>query len=79
MAFCLEVLGQWPQADSLHWSLSVNQAMAAERKKMELQRTGDTNLQDTLALTARRLAATLKEFDLLAFSISSARIFFQEE
>jgi len=51
----------------------------SEKDKVEKKQKDhrEDNLQDTLALTLRRLENTLKEFQILHFNLSSARIFFQ--
>ena len=83
LAFCLEVLGQWRQLDSLHWSDSLRDFLDQERRKVaaksaEAASGGPAdNEAATQALTLRRLEATVKEFQLLNFSLASARIFFQ--
>ncbi len=87
LAFCLEVLGQWRQLDSLHWSDSVRDFLDQERRKVAASAAKSTaaaasggpvdNEAATQALTLRRLEATVKEFQLLNFSLASARIFFQ--
>ena len=79
LAYCLTLLDQWKQADSLHWFESVGKTLGGERKKVESQRAGekDETLQNTLTLTLKRLDTTVREFELLHFSITSARIFFQ--
>jgi WASH complex subunit 7 len=86
LAFCLEVLGQWRQLDSLHWSDSVRDFLDQERRKVAASAAKSAaaasggpvdNEAATQALTLRRLEATVKEFQLLNFSLASARIFFQ--
>jgi WASH complex subunit 7 len=86
LAFCLEVLGQWRQLDSLHWSDSVRDFLDQERRKVAASAAKTAaaasggpadNESATQALTLRRLEATVREFQLLNFSLASARIFFQ--
>lgn len=64
--------------DSLHWYQSVKDHVAQERKSLEVQlSTGSIQLQQALALTEKKLTLLEEEFQLLYFSFSSARIFFQ--
>ena len=79
LAYCLTLLDQWKQTDSLHWFESVEKTLVGEKKRVENQRAGekDEKLQNTLTLTLKRLETTLREFQLLHFSVTSARIFFQ--
>ena len=70
---------QWRQVDSLHWFESVERTLSGEQERVEAQRRGerDFNLQNTLTLTLKRIQTNLREFQLLQFSVTSARIFFQ--
>ena len=79
LAYCLTLLDQWKQTDSLHWFESVEKTLVGEKKRVENQRAGekDEKLQNTLTLTLKRLETTIREFQLLHFSVTSARIFFQ--
>ena len=79
LSYCLAVLCQWRQADSLHWFDSVSLHLASEKSKVEgqMSKEKDDKLKQTLTLTLRRLDMTIREFKLLYFSVSSARIFFQ--
>jgi WASH complex subunit 7 len=77
LAFCLEVLGQWRPLDALHWSESVSAYLAAERTKVIGPSTAAAGPTATQALTLRRIEATVREFQLLDFSLSPSRIFFQ--
>jgi hypothetical protein len=47
IAYCLEVLGQWDQFDSLHWMESVMFHLTAQRKAVASQSKAETeeNLQ----------------------------------
>jgi len=85
IAFMLRVLDQWKNFDSLHWFNSVNQAFAREaegiqeeikaaskqKKKKQSDNTME-ELQHRLKLNQQRV----REFELLNFSINSARVFF---
>lgn len=78
LAYCLTLLDQWKQADSLHWFESVEKTLGGEKQKVESQRAGEKDdLQNTLTLKLKRLETTMREFQLLHFSVTSARIFFQ--
>ena len=80
LAFCLVVLGQWRPLDALHWPESVAAYLAAERDKVVGAAKGAAAaLAATQALTLRRIEATVREFQLLHFSLTSSRIFFQVE
>lgn len=52
LAYCLSVLDQWKDFDSLQWSGSVRQFFERERKTAGLQSQAS---QDTLSLTIHRL------------------------
>merc|ERR1719342_564057 len=80
LAYCLTLLNQWREADSLHWFESVEKTLSEERRKIEGQRAGekeDTNKQSTQTLTIRRLDTTIREFRLLHYNLTAARAFFQ--
>jgi len=55
LAFCLEVLGQWRQLDSLHWSDSVRDFLDQERRKVAAKTVSEKNgehVYDTLIIGA---------------------------
>jgi len=81
VAFITRVLDQWKRFDSLHWFESVAQfhkrtadELSAEMKNTKKKRGGTTQeeFQHRMKLNQSRL----KEFELLNFSINSARVFF---
>ena len=79
IAYILQVLDQWSLFDSLHWFTSVkslyeNQIQGVQKQK---DQTNDEKLNQTLALELKRLDSYLKEFKLLYYGLSSARIFFR--
>jgi len=79
IAYILQVLDQWSLFDSLHWFTSVkdmyeNQIQSVKKQKGQ---TSDEKLDQTLALTLNRLDSYHKEFKLLYYGLSSARIFFR--
>ncbi|XP_021927247.1 WASH complex subunit 4 isoform X2 [Zootermopsis nevadensis] len=83
IAYILKLLDQYEEFDSLHWFQSVrdkyNKDKASLGKHGSVVSKEDEKLQQTMTLTARRLDMYQHEFDLLYYSLSSARIFFQKE
>lgn len=83
IAYILKLLDQYEEFDSLHWFQSVrdkyNMDKASLGKHKSVVSKEDEKLQQTMTLTARRLDIYQQEFDLLYYSLSSARIFFQKE
>jgi len=82
LAYCLTLLHQWPQADSLHWWWeSVERSLGEERRRVAGQREGEREekLQHTQTLTIRRLDTSMREFQLLQYNLTAARAFFQGE
>ncbi|GFG31853.1 hypothetical protein Cfor_02661 [Coptotermes formosanus] len=83
ISYILKLLDQYEEFDSLHWFQSVrekyNKDRAALSKHRSVASKEDVKLQQTMTLTARRLDVYQQEFDLLYYSLSSARIFFQKE
>ncbi|KAK7791494.1 hypothetical protein R5R35_008848 [Gryllus longicercus] len=83
IAYILKLLDQYTEFDSLHWFQSVrdkyNKDKLALTKQKSVASRDDEKLQQTMTLTARRLDMYLQEFDLLYYSLSSARIFFQKD
>jgi WASH complex subunit 7 len=81
LAYIIELLGQESQLNSLHWFHSVQAKFAQDKKKIEKQRAvaskQDDKLQQTLQLSDKRINSFEREFQLLYYSFSSARIFFQ--
>lgn len=79
VAYVLKLLNQNKQFDSLHWFQSVRDKY--NREKTPLVKSGplEENLRTTNLLTAKRLDTYQQEFDLLYFSLSSAKIFFQKQ
>lgn len=83
VAYILKVLDLDREFDSLHWFQSVREKYRMDeeqlRKQQESLQTGkeDEKLQQTMTLTGKRLEAYRREFELLHYSLSSARIFFR--
>lgn len=64
--------------ESLHWFESVWKHIDEERKSVEDQKIkGSVQLQQALALTEKKLTILEQEFQLLYYSLTSARIFFR--
>lgn len=82
-AYVLKVLDLNAEFDSLHWFQSVRDKYCIEKnavkKQKQLASKDDDKLQQTLNLTAKRLDMYQQEFELLYYSLSSARIFFQRD
>ncbi|XP_053377942.1 WASH complex subunit 4-like isoform X3 [Mercenaria mercenaria] len=84
LAYILKLLDQYHEFDSLHWFQSVRDRYSNERASLQKQQQGassrsDEKLQQTMSLTQKRLDVFLMEFDLLFYSLSSARIFFRAD
>ena len=80
IAYILKLLDQYHDFDSLHWFQSVREKFVASKNSLtsdQKSQQPDDKLMQTQALTLQRYATYLKEFDLLQFSLSSARIFFR--
>ncbi|GAB0101012.1 WASH complex subunit 4 [Sergentomyia squamirostris] len=81
LAYILKLLDQIDDFNTLHWFRAVKVKHSADREKISQQRhdmgaTDDVKLQQTLALTERRIHTFQQEFDLLYYNLSSAKIFF---
>ncbi|XP_019624304.1 PREDICTED: WASH complex subunit SWIP-like [Branchiostoma belcheri] len=84
VAYILKLLDQYHDFDSLHWFQSVREKYNKEKRQIHQQlqtsqTVEDEKLQQTLNLTVRRLDVYVQEFDLLYYSLSSARIFFRAD
>ncbi|KAJ3596591.1 hypothetical protein NHX12_002996 [Muraenolepis orangiensis] len=84
VAYILKLLDQYLEFDSLHWFQAVRdkylKEMSAVVKEQNVQSTSqDEKLLQTMNLTQKRLDVYLQEFELLHFSLSSARIFFRAD
>ncbi|KAF7702037.1 WASH complex subunit 4 [Silurus meridionalis] len=84
VAYILKLLDQYQEFDSLHWFQAVREKykkeMSAVVKEQNVQATNqDEKLLQTMNLTQKRLDIYLQEFELLYFSLSSARIFFRAD
>lgn len=78
IAYILKLLNQDSNFDSLHWFESVNKHISEERITVEEQKAkGPVQLRQALALTEKKLLTLEREFTLLYYSLSSARIFFR--
>ncbi|OQV12635.1 WASH complex subunit 7 [Hypsibius exemplaris] len=87
VAYILALLNQNSQFDSLNWNDSVREKFRKDAEAAALvnrpptgtrtEAENDEKLKQALKLTARRVDAYVKEFDLLFYSFSSARIFFK--
>uniref|UniRef100_A0A8C2WX21 WASH complex subunit 4 n=1 Tax=Cyclopterus lumpus TaxID=8103 RepID=A0A8C2WX21_CYCLU len=84
VAYILKLLDQYLEFDSLHWFQAVRdkykKEMNAVVKEQSIQTASqDEKLLQTMNLTQKRLDVYLQEFELLHFSLSSARIFFRAD
>lgn len=89
LAYILRLLNQNTEFDSLSWFKAVHQKFSSEldqlAKLREEYSSGnntsnmnyDVKLQQTLALSEKRINVILYEFDLLYCNLNSAKIFFQ--
>ncbi|RMX41703.1 hypothetical protein pdam_00019853 [Pocillopora damicornis] len=83
VAYILKLLDQYKEFDSLHWFQSVQEKYEKEKAevKVSLSRGSarDEKLQQTMNLTLKRLNTYQQEFELVYFSLNSARIFFRAD
>jgi WASH complex subunit 7 len=82
VAYILKLLDQYHEFDSLHWFQSVRERYMKEKEDIQKQpmtARQDEKLQQTMTLTTRRLDIHQQEFDILYYSLSSARIFFRAD
>ncbi|KAK2158033.1 hypothetical protein LSH36_178g02040 [Paralvinella palmiformis] len=82
VAYILKLLDQYHEFDSLHWFQSVRRKYLIEKEKVAKQSHSnrvDEKLQQTMTLTLKRLEIYQQEFDLLYYSLTSARIFFRAD
>ncbi|ELU08313.1 hypothetical protein CAPTEDRAFT_221991 [Capitella teleta] len=82
IAYILKLLDQYHEFDSLHWFQSVKEKYLKEKNQLVSQANSgkvDEKLKQTMTLTLKRLDMYQKEFDLLYYSLSSARIFFRAD
>uniref|UniRef100_G1SN27 WASH complex subunit 4 n=1 Tax=Oryctolagus cuniculus TaxID=9986 RepID=G1SN27_RABIT len=84
VAYILKLLDQYQEFDSLHWFQSVREKYLKEIRAVAKQQnvqsaSQDEKLLQTMNLTQKRLDIYLQEFELLYFSLSSARIFFRAD
>ena len=80
------ISSQYLDFDSLHWFQSVSDHYETEKRKVAEQKSklaaagkSDERLQQSLNLTVKRLETYRREFQLLEYSLSSARIFFRAD
>ncbi|XP_014598250.1 PREDICTED: WASH complex subunit 7 [Polistes canadensis] len=74
VAYINALLDQSAELDALHWFETVENHINAENKDDR----GDEKLQQTRALTMKRLGERSAEFQLLYYSLSGARVFFKQ-
>ncbi|KAK3730652.1 hypothetical protein QZH41_008272, partial [Actinostola sp. cb2023] len=82
VAYILKLLDQYHEFDSLHWFQSVKDKYVREKREVQasLERgVKDEKLQQTMNLTLKRLSTYQQEFELVYFSLNSARIFFRAD
>ncbi|XP_055324262.1 WASH complex subunit 4 isoform X2 [Sitodiplosis mosellana] len=81
LAYVLRLLKQNADFNSLHWFKAVRQKFSSELEQLAKAReeNTDTNLklQQTLALSEKRINVIQHEFDFFYCSLNSAKIFFQ--
>lgn len=91
LAYVLKLLNQNSEFNSLHWFKAVRQKYSTELRQLVKAREEnsdnhesstsnkqfDAKLQQTIALSEKRINIILQEFDLLYCSLNSAKIFFQ--
>ena len=79
VAYINALLDQSVELDGLQWFETVNEYIKCERLRAESKfNHEDEKLQQTRALTLKRLAERTAEFQLLYYSLSGARVFFKQ-
>lgn len=79
VAYINALLNQSNELDGLEWFETVNKYIKAQREQTEGKSDcQDEKLQQTRALTLKRLNDRSDEFQLLYYSLSGARIFFKQ-
>lgn len=88
LAYVLKLLNEKTEFGALHWFKAVRQKYTSELEQLgrsreesndtnePVNRTHDAKLQQTIALSERRINIILQEFDLLYCSLNSANIFY---
>jgi len=81
LAYILKLLDLNGAFDSLHWFDSVADYYGSEVQKLDSQQQGKkkNDEQQSIVLTKQKLLRYRKEFELLYFSLTGARVFFREE
>lgn len=83
LSYILKLLDQINDFNSLHWFKTLRSKYSNELKELNVRRnqtaspTSDEKLRQTFALTEKRITTFQQEFDLLYYSLCSAKIFFQ--
>ncbi|KPI92659.1 WASH complex subunit 7 [Papilio xuthus] len=78
VAYILKLLDQDANFESLHWFNSVWSHIKEEREIIDKQKNqGTLQLQQALALSEKKIKTLEEEFQLLYYSLTSARIFFR--
>lgn len=82
LSYILKLLDQINDFNSLHWFKTLRNKYSNELRELNTRRnqTGspsDEKLQQTFALTEKRITTFQQEFDLLYYSLCSAKVFFQ--
>ncbi|KZC07226.1 PREDICTED: WASH complex subunit 7 [Dufourea novaeangliae] len=79
IAYINALLNQSSELDSLHWFKTVEEHLSMEKQAAGNKNDhGDEKLQQTRALTLKRLKERSAEFQLLYYSLSGARVFFKQ-
>ncbi|KAI3381952.1 hypothetical protein SNEBB_009586, partial [Seison nebaliae] len=83
IAFILKLLGQYEQFDALHWFKSLRNKYTEDKRTIKnelvlVRNVEDKNLRNTLTLSENRINKIIDEFNLLEYSLASARIFFKD-
>ncbi|XP_046740754.1 WASH complex subunit 4 [Diprion similis] len=79
VAYINALLDQNTEIDGLQWFKTVEEQMTLERiAAQHKDDCGDEKLQQTRALTLKRLVERNAEFQLLYYSLSGARVFFKQ-
>lgn len=84
IAYILKLLDQTQQFDALHWFDSVREHYTRQIAELDRQELADKRAskkerlehRQTIVLNQKKLAAYLREFNLLKFSFAGAKIFF---
>ena len=79
VAYVLSILRQHDRFDGLHWFRSVHRRFSLELEQLRQQLDAPNTDTEDLGAQERRIRAMAREYELVMFSFTAARIFFKQE